>query len=94
MFVVKTDGTGEEQITPYGLPAAHAFASAAWSPDGSVITSSTRAGPDRVPREVIGHRSGYRNLATDIKETPPQMISETASSLVAGPGFEPGTSGL
>jgi WD40 repeat protein len=44
LFVVKTDGTGEEQITPYGLAMPHEIASATWSPDGSVITSSTRAG--------------------------------------------------
>jgi WD40 repeat protein len=44
LFVVNVDGTGEQQITPYGLAAAHEIASAAWSPNGSVIASSTRDG--------------------------------------------------
>jgi WD40 repeat protein len=44
LFVVNADGTGEQQITPYGLPVAHEIASAGWSPDGSLIASSTRNG--------------------------------------------------
>lgn len=44
LFVVRADGTGERQLTPYGFVRTHEQASVAWSPDGSTILSSTRDG--------------------------------------------------
>jgi Tol biopolymer transport system component len=53
LFVVRADGTGERQLTPYGFVRPHEQASVAWSPDGSTILSSTRDG-----RLFTVHRDG------------------------------------
>jgi Tol biopolymer transport system component len=44
VFVANMDGTGAQQVTPYGLAHAHEFTSAQWSPDGATIISQTHEG--------------------------------------------------
>jgi Tol biopolymer transport system component len=44
LFVMNADGTGQRQITPFGIPAAHEAAGATWSPDGALLISATRDG--------------------------------------------------
>jgi Tol biopolymer transport system component len=44
LFLENTDGTGLQQITPYGLAAPHEAAAARWSPDGKEIISETTQG--------------------------------------------------
>jgi Tol biopolymer transport system component len=44
LFVANMDGSGVQQITPYGLARAQEFASAQWSPDGLKIISENHFG--------------------------------------------------
>jgi Tol biopolymer transport system component len=44
LFVENLDGTGQRQLTPYGLAFPHELAGARWSPDGRSIISETKHG--------------------------------------------------
>jgi Tol biopolymer transport system component len=44
LFTENLDGSGQRQITPYGLAAPDVIASAHWSPDGREIISATTKG--------------------------------------------------
>ena len=44
IFVENIDGSGLQQLTPYGYARGDDFASAQWSPDGTQIVSGTAAG--------------------------------------------------
>jgi hypothetical protein len=44
LFVENSDGSGLQQVTPYGLAAPHEVAAARWSPDGKEIVSETTEG--------------------------------------------------
>jgi len=44
LFVENIDGTGLQQLTPYGVAAPHERASAKWSPDGTKIISGMHNG--------------------------------------------------
>ena len=44
LWVANVDGTGAQQLTPYGLAAPHEAATAHWSPDGAKIISALSNG--------------------------------------------------
>jgi len=44
IYKTRIDGTGLQQLTPYGLAQPHEIASAQWSPDGREIISETTQG--------------------------------------------------
>ena len=64
LFVENTDGTGQRQLTPYGVAAPHERASARWSPDGTTIISGMHNGrlftvhPDGTGLNVINLQVG------------------------------------
>ena len=63
LFVVRTDGRGLRQITPYGLPNSHEEGVARWAPDGARILCSGDDGKLYVLRP---DGEGLRQIALQI----------------------------